>query len=215
MEIKWYGHACFRIREKSAVVVTDPFPPTLGYYRPRIRADIVTISHYHENHSSLKGFQGTPFIIDAPGEYEVKGVFVTGIRTYHDTKQGKVRGYNTVYLFNFDELTVCHLGDLGHIPTQEQIEELSEVDVLLIPVGGAGALNAAMAAEVISLIEPRIVVPMHYRTEVYADKKLDPVEPFLKTMGVKDVPRQSELTVSSRSTLPEETQIVLLSYETK
>ncbi len=215
MEIKWYGHACFRIREKSAVVVTDPFPPSLGYHRPRVRADIVTISHYHENHSSLKGFQGTPFVIDAPGEYEVRGVFVTGIRTYHDQKKGKARGYNTVYLFRFNDLTVCHLGDLGHIPTQEQVEELSEVDVLLVPVGGGGALTAAMAAEVISLIEPHIVIPMHYRTEVYAGRKLAPVEPFLKAMGAKDVPVQDELKISSRASLPEETQIVLLRYETR
>ncbi|MDQ7028405.1 MAG: MBL fold metallo-hydrolase [Ardenticatenia bacterium] len=214
MEIKWYGHACFRVREKSAVVITDPFPPSLGYYRPRMRADIVTISHYHKNHCALKGFQGSPFVIDAPGEYEVKGVFVTGIRTYHDRQQGRVRGYNTVYLFRFDGLTVCHLGDLGHIPNQEQVEELSEVDILLIPVGGAGTLNAAMAAEVISLIEPRVVVPMHYRTEAYANG-LDPVEPFLKAMGAKEVPRHNRLTVSSRASLPEETQIVLLTFETK
>lgn len=207
--IKSYGHACFRISEGSAAVVTDPFPSTLGYYRPRTRADIVTISHTHPNHCDLTGFKGDPFVIRGPGEYEVSGVFVTGIRTYHDQKKGEERGYNTAYVFRFGPITVCHLGDLGHIPTQSQVEEIGKVDVLITPVGGAGALTAAMAAEVISVIEPGIVVPMHYRTEVYQDD-LDPVEPFLKAMGVKDVPIEEELKL--RSTTSEDTEVVLLTY---
>nr|WP_290665234.1 MBL fold metallo-hydrolase [Ardenticatena sp.] len=214
MDIKWYGHACFRIRRKNAVVVTDPFPRSLGYNRPRTRADIVTISHDHPHHSARTGFQGAPFFITGPGEYEVAGIFVTGIRTYHDTQKGAERGSNTVYMIRFDELNVCHLGDLGHVPSQSQVEDLSEVDVLLIPVGGGGALTPAMAAETISLIEPRIVIPMHYKTDVY-DGGLLPVEQFLKVMGVKvkDVSVEDELKIRSRTQLPDETQIVLLSYK--
>lgn len=210
MEIKWFGHSCFRLRDKAGVVVTDPFPRTLGYERPRLRADIVTISHPHENHSDTRGFQGEPFIINGPGEYEVNGIFVTGIRTYHDGKRGKQRGFNTIYLIQYEDLSVCHLGDLGHVPTQDQVEELSEVDVLLIPVGSGGALNSAQAAEVVSLLEPHLVVPMHYRTDAYKGG-LDPVDKFLKEMGLKDVPVEEELKLT-RSQLPEETQVVVLAY---
>lgn len=211
MDIKWYGHSCFRLRDRAGIVVTDPFPRTLGYERPpRLRADIVTISHEHENHSDLRGFQGEPFVINGPGEYEVSGIFVTGIRTFHDNKKGKDRGFNTIYLIQYEDMSVCHLGDLGHVPSQEQVEELNEVDILLVPVGGAGALTAAQAAEVVSLIEPRLVVPMHYRTEVYSGQ-LEPVEKFLKEMGLKEVPTEAELKVT-KNQLPEETQVVLLSY---
>ncbi|MCZ7568671.1 MAG: MBL fold metallo-hydrolase [Ardenticatenaceae bacterium] len=210
MEIKWFGHSCFRLRDKAGVVVTDPFPRTLGYERPRLRADIVTVSHPHENHSDIRGFQGEPFVIDGPGEYEVNGIFVTGVRTYHDGTKGKQRGFNTIYLIQYQDMNVCHLGDLGHVPTQDQVEELSEVDVLLVPVGGGGALTSAQAAEVVSLIEPRLVIPMHYRTEVYTGD-LDPVDKFLKEMGLKDAPVEEELK-RSKSQLPEETEVVVLTY---
>lgn len=210
MEIKWFGHSCFRLRDKAGIVVTDPVPRTTGYERPRLRADIVTVSHPHENHSDIRGFQGEPFVIDGPGEYEVSGIFVTGIRTYHDAKKGQERGFNTIYLIQYEDMSVCHLGDLGHVPSQDQVEELSEVDVLLIPVGGGGALNSAQAAEVVSLIEPRLVVPMHYRTEIYKGD-LDPVDKFLKEMGLKEAPVEEELKIT-KNQLPEETQVIVLAY---
>lgn len=211
MKIKWYGHSCFRISESGQAAVTDPFPTDIGYHRPRTRADIVTVSHPHPNHNDLTGFKEDPFVIDGPGEYEISGIFVNGIRTYHDKKKGAERGYNTVYVFRFGDTAICHLGDLGHIPNQSQVDEIGEVDVLLTPVGGAGALNASMAAEVISLIEPGLVIPMHYATDVYEDG-LDPVEPFLKAMGVKDVAVEDDLTL--RSTPSEDTEVILLSYYT-
>ncbi|HYN87697.1 MAG TPA: MBL fold metallo-hydrolase [Ardenticatenaceae bacterium] len=211
MDIKWLGHSCFRVRDKAGIVVTDPFPRGLGYERPaRLRADVVTVSHDHENHSDTRGFLGEPFIVRGPGEYEINGIFVTGIRTYHDNKKGKERGFNTIYLIQYDDLSVCHLGDLGHVPTQEQVEELSEVDVLLVPVGGGYALSAAQAAEVVSLIEPRLVVPMHYQTDVHVNG-LEPVEKFLKEMGLKEAPVEEELKIT-KSQLPEETQVVVLAY---
>jgi L-ascorbate metabolism protein UlaG (beta-lactamase superfamily) len=211
MDITWYGHACFRLSERNVVVVTDPFGEDLGYSRPRIRADVVTISHAHPGHDNRIGFRGGPRFFDGPGEYEVKDVFITGIATYHDGRKGTSRGKNTVFLFDFNGLTVCHLGDLGHVPTQSQVEALSDVDVLLIPVGGLHTIGAPMASEVISLIEPRLVVPMHYKTP-QEKARLHTLEKFFKEMGLEPVPPVPELRVT-KSSLPEETEIALLGYE--
>lgn len=213
MHIKWFGHACFRIKDSQGTVITDPFPMKgFGYSRPKGKAEIVTISHDHPNHSSLDGFTNEPYVISRPGEYEVGGIFVTAIRTYHDEKKGEENGFNNLMLIQYDDLSVCHLGDLGHVLTQADVEKLNEVDVLLVPVGGAGGntLNAAQAAEVISLIEPYYVVPMHYQTEVHPGG-LDALDKFLKEMGTTSPTVESELRVT-RSSLPEETQVVVLEY---
>jgi L-ascorbate metabolism protein UlaG (beta-lactamase superfamily) len=211
MDITWYGHSCFRLSDRGVTIVTDPPSDDLGYDRPRIRADVVTISHEHPGHNNRVGFRGGPRFFDGPGEYEVKEVFITGIATYHDGRNGSVRGRNTVFLFEFDGLTVCHLGDLGHVPSQSEVEDLSSVDVLLIPVGGLHTIDASKASEVISLIEPRLVIPMHYKTKV-EKAKLETVTKFLKEMGVAPVPPQPELKVS-KSSLPEDTQVVVLTFE--
>jgi L-ascorbate metabolism protein UlaG (beta-lactamase superfamily) len=213
MNIKWFGHACFRLKDRYGSAFTDPFPPQqLGYNRPKSKTNIITISHSHENHASLENFTGSPYIITRPGEYEVNGIFVTAIHTYHDNKKGAERGYNNVMLFQFDDLSICHLGDLGHILSQKEVEQLSSVDILLIPVGGSdgGTLNASQAAEVISLIEPYIVIPMHYKTPAYPGN-LEPVEKFLKEMGSTSPSTMDELKLT-RSNLPEETQVILLNY---
>ena len=211
MEITWYGHACFRLRDKGATVVTDPYDQSVGYALPRVRADIVTVSHNHADHNYASGIKGAPKVVDAPGEYEIKGVFITGIATFHDRKKGAQRGRNTVFLFEFDGLTICHLGDLGHLPTQAQVEALSDVDILLIPVGGVSTIAASRAAEVVSLLEPKIVIPMHYKTKALT-LKLASVNRFLQEMGLKKLAAQESLKVTA-STLPEETQIVLLDYK--
>ncbi len=212
MDIKWYGHSCFRLKDRNGTVWTDPFPVQgLGYTRPKAKADIITISHEHENHASLDGFTNEPYVITRPGEYEVNGIFVTSIRTQRDAQKSAERGHNNIMLIQFDDLSACHLGDLGHIPTQDEVEKLGEVDVLLVPVGGGGTLNAAQAVEVISLIEPFIVIPMHYQTPGYAGD-LEPVEKFLKAMGATSPTTLDELKLS-RSSLPEETQLILLNYE--
>lgn len=211
MEITWYGQSCFRLRDRLATVTTDPYDKSIGYILPRMRADIVTVSHGHPDHNYVRGVKGEPKIIDGPGEYEVRGVFITGIPTFHDRKKGASRGRNTVFLFDFEGLTVCHLGDLGHVPTRSQVEALSDIDVLLIPVGSVSTINAAQAAEVISLLEPRLVIPMHYKTRVLK-VKLDPVSKFLKEMGLSNLATQERLKVT-KSTLPEETQVLLLDYK--
>ncbi len=211
MDITWYGHSCFRLSDRGVTIVTDPPDDNMGYERPRIRADVVTISHEHPGHSNRVGFRGGPRFFDGPGEYEVKGVFITGIATYHDGRSGSVRGRNTVFLFEFDGMTICHLGDLGHVPTQAQVEALSAVDVLLIPVGGLHTIDPSRATEVISLIEPRLVIPMHYKTRM-EEAKLQTVDKFLKEMGLAPMPRQPELKVT-KSSLPDETQVVVLDHK--
>ncbi len=212
MDITWYGHSCFRLSDRGVTIVTDPPSDDLGYERPRIRADVVTISHEHPGHNNRVGFRGGPKFFDGPGEYEVKDVFITGITTYHDARSGSVRGRNTVFLFEFDGVTICHLGDLGHVPTQSQVEALSAVDVLLVPVGGLHTIDASKASEVISLIEPRLVIPMHYKTKI-EKANLETVTKFLKEMGLAPVPPQPDLTVTP-SSLPDDTQVVLLTFQT-
>ena len=214
MEITWFGHSCFRLRDRSVAVVTDPYSKDIGLLLPRVRADLVTVSHDAGDHNYTRGVKSGFRMLDGPGEYEISGVFVTGLELRGErkkTKESAHRARNTVFLFEFEDLTVCHLGDLDHAPTQAQVEEaLGEVDVLLIPVGGSESLNAAQASEVVSLLEPRIVIPMHYKVKGLAPSvKLDPVSKFLKEMGLDSVPTQETLKIT-HSGLPEETQVVLL-----
>ena len=215
MEITWHGHSCFRIIERGmAAVVTDPYDDSIGYPALRLKADIVTVSHAAPGHNNLDAVKGVQKTITGPGEYEIGGVFITGIATSRsngEKKKGDESRRNTLYLFDFDGLTVCHLGDLDHVPTQSQIEALGAVHVALVPVGGGGGLNAAQAAEVISLLEPSLVIPMHYRTPAVS-LNLDPVSKFLKEMGLSSAKEEASLKVT-RSSLPEETHVVLLDYK--
>jgi len=173
-------------------------------------ARIVTVSHQHSGHSYVQGVGGEPRLVTSPGEYEIGGVLIMGIATFHDREKGKKRGKNTVFLIEADEISVCHLGDLGHVLTTEQVEELDNVDVLLLPVGGVSTLNASMAVEVVRQLEPRVVIPMHYKTEALT-RELEPVERFLKEMGVEQVVSRPKLTLS-RTSLPVSTQVFLLEY---
>jgi L-ascorbate metabolism protein UlaG (beta-lactamase superfamily) len=210
MEISWLGHSCFRIKGSHATIITDPYPPTLGYSLGKPTARIVTVSHQHPGHSYVQGVGGEPRLVTGPGEYEISGVLIIGIATFHDGEKGRKRGKNTVYLMQVDEVSVCHLGDLGHVLTAEQVEELGDVDVLLLPVGGVSTINASMAAEVVRQIEPKVVVPMHYKTEALS-WELEPVERFLKEIGVEQVASQPKLSFT-RSSLPAATQVFLLDY---
>ncbi len=215
MEITWYGHSCFRLTERGlATIVTDPYNDSIGYDVPRLKADIVTVSHEAPGHNNVDALKGAR-PITSPGEYEIGGVFITGIATNRPVEKKKKgeesAGKNTLYVFDFDGLTVAHLGDLDHVPTQSQVEDLGAVDVALVPVGGGGGLNAAQAAEVISLIEPSIVIPMHYKT-VDTSLKLEPLNKFIKEMGLSNVKAEESLTVK-KSGLPEETHVAVLEYK--
>jgi len=210
MDISWLGHSCFRIKGSHATVITDPYPPSLGYSLGKPTARIVTVSHQHEGHSYVQGIGGEPRLVTGPGEYEISGVLIIGIVTFHDREKGRQRGRNTVYVMEIDEISVCHLGDLGHVLTAEQVEEIDNVDVLLLPVGGVSTIDAPMAAELVRQLEPKVVVPMHYKTQALS-WELEPVERFLKEIGVKQLTPQPKLSVT-RSSLPASTQVFLLDY---
>lgn len=211
MQINWYGHSCFRLRSRKGTVITDPFGDGIGYSLPRVRADIVTVSHDHPNHANVKAIKGKPKIISGPGEYEIKDIFIIGIPMPPNARKGENGEQNTIYVFDFDGITVCHLGDLRRVPTQAQVEELSDVDVLLVPVGGGTTIGAAKALDMISLLEPKIVIPMHYRTEALKGVKLHSVDPFLKEMGAKGIEPEDVVKVT-KGGLPTETQLVIMRY---
>jgi L-ascorbate metabolism protein UlaG (beta-lactamase superfamily) len=208
VDITWLGLSCFRIRGSQAVIITDPFPPDLGYTLGKQTADIVTVSHPHPSHSYDQGINSEHRLVKGPGEYEISGVLILGIGTYHDSVKGQSRGKNTIYLMEIDGVNVLHLGDIGHVLSDDQVEEIGNVDVLLLPVGGVSTINAAMAAEVMRKLEPKVVIPMHYKTKK-GSRDLEPVENFLKEMGQTQVEPRPKLNVS-RSNLPLTTEVVVL-----
>ncbi len=213
MEITWYGHSCFRLTERRmASVVTDPYDhKAIGYWPLKLRADIVTVSHDAPGHHFTAAVKGTNMVIDGPGEYEIGNVFVTGVSSLRSGKRKADDPVNTLYVFDYDGVTVAHLGDLRWVPTQTEIEALGTVNVALVPVGGGGGLNAAKAAEVVSLLEPGIVIPMHYNTPD-CNLKLDPLSRFLKEMGLGKLQPESSLKLSA-SSVPDETNVVVLEYK--
>ncbi len=216
MEITYFGHSSFKLRGKTGTVVTDPFSNKIGLPFPSVSADIVTVSHSHYDHNATTQVKGTarraqPFVISYPGEYEVGGVSVFGLPTYHDNKNGAERGENTVFTIVVDEVKICHLGDLGHEFTNEQLEEMSEVDVLLCPVGGFFTIDPKAAVKVIQQIEPSYVIPMHYKTPQHDQEgfeKVATLESFLKEYGASPAP-VAKLSVE-KNKMPEETQLVVL-----
>lgn len=213
MEITWYGHSCFRLVERGlATVVTDPFDSdAIGYEPLKLKADIVTISHNAAGHNFVNGVKGSSHIIDGPGEFEIGGVFITGVQTDGSSKKAADKPRNTLYVFDYMGINVAHLGDLRSVPTQAEIEALGTVHVALVPVGGGEGLNAAKAAEVVSLLEPNIVIPMHYQTPA-VKMQLDRLDKFLKEMGLHEAETLPTLKVS-KSSLPDETRVVVLNYQ--
>jgi len=210
MDISWLGHSCFRIKGSHGVIITDPYSPNLGYSLGKPTARIVTVSHQHPGHSYVQGIGAEPRKVTVPGEYEISGNLILGIATFHDGEKGKKRGKNTVYVMEVDEVSICHLGDLGHVLTAEQVEGIDNVDVLLLPVGGVSTINAPMAAEVVRQLEPKAVIPMHYKTPAIS-RELESVDKFLKEIGAKEVNSQPKLSLTKLS-LPASTQVFLLDY---
>ena len=213
MELTWYGLGCFRIVERGyPAVLTDPFDEAeSGLALPKARVDIITSSVLLERPEAKrwKGLRKEGHILAGPGEYEIGGLFITAIATYRDRVRGTKLGQNVVYAMNFNDVVVCHLGALGSPLTQSQAESLGRVNVLLLPVGLPEGLTPTMASEVVSLIEPEIVIPMDYRLPELKVER-GPVSRFLKEMGLAHVSPVTSLKVTA-SNLPEETQIVLLS----
>lgn len=212
MTITWLGQSCFKIQSGEVTLITDPYNSEVGFKLPRLTADIVTVSHDHFDHNNVAGVSGengAPFLISSPGEFEVKGVFVYGIPFWHDKSEGKERGVNIVYRIEMEGISIAHLGDLGHILSEEQVAELDGVDILLVPVGGKWTLGASEASEVINEIEPRIVIPMHYKIPgLKVD--VDTVDKFLKEMGASKAEKLPKLKISKKDLPQEETKVILL-----
>ena len=209
MEITWLGHSSFFIKGKEKSVITDPCHPDFGYPLNKLQADIVTISHFHPGHNCLEGITNGPKQIKGPGEYEIGKVFVTGIATFHDTEKGGIRGKNTIYVIEIDGINLCHLGDLGHPLSSRLLEEVGPVDILFLPVGETSTISVDIAAEIVKQLNPRIVIPMHYKTQAYGN--LQPIDKFLRVMGIHETETKPKLSLT-RSTLPTSMQIVVLDY---
>jgi len=211
MEISYLGHASFLLRHKSVRLLCDPFDKRVGFSQAKIKVEIVTISHDHHDHSERGMLEGEPMVIEGPGEYEIKEVSITGIASWHDDKKGELRGKNTIYTIDMDELRLCHLGDLGHKLNDKQLDLMDGVDVLMIPVGGNYTLGPKEALEVIKQIGPSVVLPMHYKTKEHNQKafgKLVTVDKFLKQADLK-AKKEKKLTLKKLD-LPEEMEIVVL-----
>lgn len=216
MEVTYLGHSCFRIKGKKNIIVTDPYEDYVGFEMPRVSADIVTVSHHHQDHNNISAVKGTtkrkePFIVDGPGEYEISGISIFGIASFHDSSRGTKRGENTIYLITIDNLRLAHLGDLGHKLTEAELEELNGVDILFIPIGGTYTIDDNEAIEVIGQIEPQIIIPMHFKTP---DMKPDfgieiTVDDFLKAIG-EEANKAKDKLIISKEKLPEEREIVVL-----
>ncbi|HUV72085.1 MAG TPA: MBL fold metallo-hydrolase [Clostridia bacterium] len=213
MEITYLGHSSFKIKTKAATVVTDPFAPEMtGFKFPKTEAEIVTVSHQHKDHNNVAGVGGQPFVVSIPGEYEVKGISIFGYPSFHDSQSGRERGPNNIYVFEAEDLRLAHLGDLGVLPAAEVMEEISGVDVLMVPVGGIFTLGPKEAAELVSKIEPLIVLPMHYKQPGISQEsfgKLAEVKDFLTELGTEEAERLEKLSIS-KSKLPEETKVIVL-----
>jgi len=209
MTITWYGQSCFKIQGKEVILVTDPYDKSIGLRPPYIHADIVTVSHQHDDHNNVKAIKGQPSVIDGPGEYETKGVEILGIQTFHDKKEGKERGLNTVYVIRINEISICHLGDLGHLLTDKQLEDIDGIDILFIPVGGVFTINALEAVKVIDSLEPKIVIPMHYKIPKLTTD-LHKIDKFCTELGISKTKTEEKLVIKKKDLPSEETKVVLL-----
>lgn len=211
MHIQWLGHSCFKLQDKigpdGVTLVTDPFDSSVGLKMPNFEADIVTVSHDHYDHNNVKGLRGTPFVITSAGEYDIKGIAVHGTESFHDNQSGKEKGTNIIYRIEVEDISISHLGDLGHVLDNKQLELLQGTDILLIPVGGKYTLDAKKAVEVIAQVEPRIVIPMHYKVDGLKID-LDGVDKFVKEIGIK--PREEEKLKISKKDLPVENMELIL-----
>ncbi len=208
MEISWFGQSCFKIKGKNATVIIDPYDPDYtGLKLPKdMSSDVVLVSHDHKDHNFTSG----PMVFDKPGEYEVGGVVITAVSSFHDNSEGQERGVNNIFHLLFEGLDIVHLGDLGQAKlTEEQINEIGQTDILMIPVGGVYTINAEAASDIVSQLEPKIIIPMHYKIEGLKFE-LDGVDKFLKEMGAEGAVPLPKLSIS-KDKLPEEPQTVVLS----
>ena len=212
MKIKWFGHSCFLIISESGVrILMDPFNEKVGYEVPAVEADIVTTSHDHYDHNYVEAVRGDFKHIRTPGSHSEHGIKIIGISTYHDKEKGAKRGTNIVFKYTVDRLNICHLGDLGHILTKEQIEDLGGVDILLLPIGGTYTIDHYEAVELMDLINPRLVIPMHYKTPD-SNIDIDPLDKFLNHMSEYSETDANEVEIKA-SQLESMDPLLVLNYK--
>jgi L-ascorbate metabolism protein UlaG (beta-lactamase superfamily) len=216
MKIKWYGHAAFLITSDQGIkIILDPYEPgafggQLSYGKIDDRADIVLTSHDHADHNDTKSLQGSPQVVRGSGTKTVKGISIKGIPSYHDPSKGSERGTNTIFNLQVDRIQVCHLGDLGHVLTEKELREIGPVDILLIPVGGYFTIDAKEATRVMDQVKPKVVIPMHFKTE-RCGFPIAPVEDFIKGKPAPKRPRACEVTFD-KAALPQKTEIIVLEH---
>jgi L-ascorbate metabolism protein UlaG (beta-lactamase superfamily) len=213
MEITYIGHSCFKIKDKTISLVIDPYNPKIGYKLPKLSADVLLVTHDHFDHNYVEGVSDYRLLVDGPGEYEVGGCFIYGKSVDHDEKSGLERGKVTMYLITIDDFNILHLGDLGRELTQEEMEKIPNVDVLMIPVGNKFTIDEKAAVKVISALEPSYVIPMHYKTDdLTGVEGLSGVDEFLDEMGVEEDVKKDldKLVLNSKTDLDGETKVVVL-----
>ncbi len=211
MKIKWLGHSSFLITAgDGSKIITDPYSTGGGINYDKIdeSADIVLVSHQHDDHNNVRAVKGKPQVVTKSGK--VKGIEFEGVASYHDTSSGRERGANTIFCFAVDGVRICHLGDLGHKLSPEQVSGIGEVNILLIPVGGFFTIDAAVASSVCEQLKPRVVIPMHYRTAKCA-YPISGVDDFLQGKEVIKRLDASEIEFN-RDELPQGTEIVVLRH---
>jgi len=209
MHITWYGLSCFKLQSKDLTIITDPYGKESGLMPLRTKADIVFVSHNHSNHNNIDSIKNDPFVIDGPGEYERKGIYVKGIASFHDDKNGEELGPNTIYIIEIEGIKVCHLGDLGHPLSSKQVERIDKVDILLAPVGENTTLEVDKLMDVINEIDPRIVIPMHYKIPKVKDK-LSPVGKFLSEIAQEKTKPEPKIVIKAKDLPSDETKVILL-----
>lgn len=213
MDIKYLGHSSFQIKTKEARIVTDPFDPKMvGLKFPKTEADIVTISHSHHDHNYIAGISGNPLVLDWPGEFERMKMRIYGFRSFHDKKQGAERGENVVYKIEAEGISILHCGDLGVVLTDDFLDDVGEVDILMVPTGGFYTIDASEAVELVQKVEPKMVIPMHYNSPKLNQEgfgKLSTVEEFLKKVGVEPQPAVAKLTLKKED-FGEEMKVVVM-----
>jgi len=218
MKITWHGQSLFEViaktKDKEEVrIITDPFDKKLGIKLPKLKGDVLIITHGHYDHNNKGAVEGKPFLIDGPGEYEVKRVFIKGIPAFHDSLERKKRGQVTVFTIEVEGIKICHLSDIGQKElTEKQLEEIGEVDILMIPVGGIHTLDAKEASEIVNQVEPQIVIPMHYKLPKLKEK-LEGVDKFLKVLGVKNSEKMNKLSIRKKDLSEEKMKVVILNKE--
>ena len=219
MNIQYYGQSCFKITTKPAgrgqedvTIFLDPFDKTIGLRPPQGSADVVLVSHDHPDHNNVAALKGDPSVIDIPGEYSVKGVNIVGISTFHDDKGGAERGLNTVFIFESEDIRFCHLGDLGAEPTEKQLEVINGVDILMIPVGGKYTIDGEKAAQIVKKIEPKMIIPMHYKMKDLK-AEIDDEKKFCDVMGNCPREKVGKISLKKKDLEEKNMEIVLMGIE--